>query len=229
MATRYTQFATGEFYHIYNRGVEKRVIFKNAEDYTRFQQLLYVSNTVDYVNIRDLFSSHQNLFLYPRDEPLVAIGAYCLMPNHFHLLVTPLVEDGIAKFMNKLGTSYAMYFNKRNQRTGRLFEGTYKAKHTSYDEYLKYLFSYIHLNPVKLIQEDWKEQGIRNPAAALSYAQEYRFSSLQDLHNPTRLEAKVIDLSLFPEYFAAMAAVHEELLFWLDYPNFPQGNPREIP
>lgn len=219
MVTRYTQFATGEFYHLYNRGVEKRVIFNDSDDYHRFQQLLYISNSVDYVNVRDLFTVYKDLFVAPRDEPLVAIGAYCLMPNHFHILLTPLVDEGVSQFMNKLGTSYAMYFNKRNQRTGRLFEGTFKARHAAYDEYLKYLFSYIHLNPVKLIQSDWKERGIQHPAQALTYATAYRYSSLQDINLSARPEAKIVDLEPFPDYVSTATDTQDELLQWLTYHN----------
>lgn len=121
-------FVPGEYYHIYNRGVEKRNIFCNSSDYKRFILLLKILNTDHSVVVRDLLrtKSYEELLSEKTENPLVAIGAYCLMQNHFHLLLIPLVKDGISKFMLKLQTSYSMYFNKMNDRSGTLFQGTYK-------------------------------------------------------------------------------------------------------
>jgi len=95
-----------------------------------------------------------------RGEQLVNIVTYCLMSNHFHLLIYEKTEGGISKFMQKVTTAYTMYFNKSKQRTGALFQGKFKAKHASInDNYLKYLVAYIHLNPIKLIDAQWKENG----------------------------------------------------------------------
>ena len=92
----------------------------------------------------------------PRKETLVDIGAYCLMPNHFHLLIRETAEGNISRFMLKLQTGYPMYFNKKYQRTGALFEGKFKAKHITNDNHLKYLFAYLHLNPVKITDpQNW--------------------------------------------------------------------------
>src|SRR3989344_1887720 len=158
---RKTKFVIGEFYHIYNRGVEKRIIFPNISDYKRFLALLYLANSNEIIQFRNDFSRTflEKIFEKDRGEPLVAIGAYCLMPNHFHLLLTPLVEGGISKFMLKLQTGYSMYFNIKNEREGSLFQGTYKATHAQDDEYLKYLYAYIHLNPAKLKDKEWKIKG----------------------------------------------------------------------
>jgi putative transposase len=212
MVTRYTTFAPGEYYHVYNRGVEKRTIFHDTNDYYRFQQLLYIANTVDYVNVRDLFLQYKTLYQVPKDEPLVSIGAYCVMLNHFHILLTPLVEGGVGKFMNKLGTSYSMYFNRRYERTGRLFEGSYKAKHASDDRYLKYLYAYIHLNPVRN-----KYPHNTSGETLLTAAAQYSYSSLPDYVWPQdgREESVIIDSSQFPEYFLQPYDHQKELLTWL--------------
>jgi len=215
MATRNTQFAEQEFYHVYNRGIEKRIIYKNHADYDRFTDLLYLSNSAQPVNVRDIKKVHQTVFDYEKGDPLVAIGAYCLMPNHFHILLTPLVEDGVSTFMNKMTTSYSMYFNNKNERTGRLFEGNFKAQHADSDEYLKYLFSYIHLNPVKLIQADWKEVGIKDVEAAWKYLQTYSYSSLGTYLETTFARKAIIDPSVFPEYFALPTDHKHQLLDWL--------------
>src|SRR3989344_7397208 len=157
---RKTKFEIGEFYHLYNRGVEKRIIFKNIKDYKRFLALLYISNSSKQIHISNEIGhgNHiEDIFNKDRGSPIVAIGAYCLMPNHFHLLITPLVKNGISKFMLKLLTSYSMYFNIKNKRSGTLFQGVFKSQHLNTDEYLRYIYSYIHLNPAKLKNKDLKE------------------------------------------------------------------------
>ncbi|MEK7129078.1 MAG: transposase [Patescibacteria group bacterium] len=161
------KFSIGEFYHIYNRGNEKRIIFKDDHDRKRFTDLLFLCNTKKSIVVREIPTGLT--YEFDRGETIVDIGAYCLMPNHFHLLLREKTENGISLFMKKLATSYSMYFNKRHQRTGGLFEGKFKATHVDSDTYLKYLFSYIHLNPVKIIDPHWKENGINDKDMAEKY------------------------------------------------------------
>ena len=121
----------GEYYHIYNRGVDKRIIFNNRKDYQRFIKLLYYANdarSLDNLNI-DFTRGLPYGNLEDERDVLADIGAYCLMPNHFHLLIKEKEEFGISRFIHKIATSYSMYFNKLNERSGRLFQGPYKAKH----------------------------------------------------------------------------------------------------
>lgn len=217
MTTRSFQFALGEFYHVYNRGVDKRTIFADVADYQRFVELLYITNTTQPTDLRTISRHHDSVYDWDRGEQLVAIGAYCLMPNHFHLLVTPLMEQGVSQFMNKLCTSYSMYFNRRYERTGSLFEGKFKGKHAASDEYLKYLFSYIHLNPIKLMQPDWKERGIGDAIQAYEYARSYRYSSLQDMGKTIRPEHRILNTSIFPDYFLQVSDKRDELISWLQY------------
>src|SRR3989339_783003 len=148
---RKEKFIQDEFYHIFNRGVEKRTIFQNTSDYKRFMALLYLANSNQTVEFRNnsYGNSFNEIFKQDRGEQLVAIGAYCLMPNHFHLLLTPLVNGGISKFMLKLQTGYSMYFNKKNERVGALFQGVFKSQYINEDKYLRYIYAYIHLNPAK--------------------------------------------------------------------------------
>ncbi len=148
---RKISFAENEFYHLYNRGVDKRKIYLSASDYRRFLALLYLANSTAPAHLANLLRGKQlkDLSTITREHPLVAIGAFCLMPNHFHILLTPLVEHGISKFMLKLETGYSMYFNKKYERSGALFQGKFKAEHASSDNYLKYLYAYIHLNPAR--------------------------------------------------------------------------------
>lgn len=150
-------------------------------------------------------------------EPLVAIVAYCLMPNHFHLLVHELQEGGLSKFMQKVITGYTMYFNKKNDRNGSLFQGKFKATHVADDRYLRYLISYIHLNPVKLIEPKWKETGITNRTAAEEYLAQYGPSSYRDYLNETRIENAIISPDVLPEYFDSSMEFKELVTEWLTY------------
>ena len=127
--SRNIEFEPEEYYHLYNRGTEKRIIFRHDKDRNRFLASLYVSNGSNTIHA----SNHQaltipELLTLDRGEPLVDICAYCLMPNHFHLLVRERTEGGIARFMQKLLTGYTMYFNTINERSGALFQGKIQSR-----------------------------------------------------------------------------------------------------
>lgn len=192
-------FSTEEFYHLYNRGNSKRDIFLNEFDKKRFVKLLFVCNSTKPV----VFKTIQGLPLEEIDkgETLVDIGAYCLMPNHFHLLIKEKMENGISVFMEKLATAYSMYFNKKNERVGKLFEGVFRATHANTDKYLKYLFSYIHLNPIKLIYPNWKEKGIIDVQKSKQFLEKYEFSSYREYVGLDRKEKLILNKDVFPKYF----------------------------
>lgn len=222
MSTRKIAFVPSEFYHVYNRGTDKRVIFKDRFDYERFIQLLYICNSHKPILVRDVFKNKNSAFNFDQGSTLVSIGAYCLMPNHFHILTTPSGEYGLSTFMNKLCTSYSMYFNSRYDRTGSLFEGSFKAEWADSDEYLKYLFSYIHLNPVKLLQSDWKEEGIQNSLVALQYLEHYKYSSFSDYDGKRRIEEVILNREAFPDYFKVRKDFRKEILELITF------NPKSI-
>lgn len=158
-----------------------------------------------------------DIFTLDKSSTLVDIGAYCLMPNHFHLLIREKTEGGITKFMSKLSTAYSMYFNNKHDRTGGLFEGRFKATHVDTDEYLKYLFSYIHLNPVKIIDPKWKEDGINDRNEAKQYLLDYTHSSYQDYLEIQRKESQIINKGAFPEYFSSYIDFEQFIDEWLAY------------
>ncbi len=149
---RKIKLAIGEYYHIYNRGVDKRDVFMDEDDYKRFTFLLFICNSDKSIEVRNYIKNGGETSV--RSNTIVDIGAYCLMPNHFHLLIREKTENGISKFIQKVSTAYTMYFNQKMDRSGALFQGVFKSKHIDSDEYLKYMFSYIHLNPIKIIQPD---------------------------------------------------------------------------
>lgn len=220
MARNYV-FAPGEYYHIYNRGVEKRQIFLNKNDYERFQFALYACNSTKRFDAREYKGlTFGDKFKLERLDTLVDIGAYCLMPNHFHILIREKVFGGISKFMQKLNTSYTMYFNKINKRTGSLLEGSYRARHADTDEYLKYLFAYIHLNPIKLIDSTWKEVGIHDPVATEKYLGDYAFSSHHDFLANDRHEKAILSRESFPEYFQETTDFQKFIADWMHFKAF---------
>ena len=216
MSIRKTAFVPGEYYHIYNRGNSKQRIFLSKKDYDRFVALLYVANSSESFNFFDLQKSG-DVFLKTIENPLVSIGAYCLMPNHFHILITPLSENGLSKFMQKLSTAYSMYFNEMHKRTGGLFEGKFKSQHINTDRQLKYNFSYIHLNPVKLIDSKWRENGLTNLKVTFEYLSSYTYSSFLDYLGNKRKEKVILKISDFPKYFSSKTSFKEEIIEWLNY------------
>jgi putative transposase len=216
MSIRKNAFASGEFYHIYNRGNSKQKIFHDHKDYEHFMALLYACNAENNFRIQVL-SKEKSPYDFDREVPLVAIGAYCLMPNHFHITITQTEKDGISRFMQKLSTAYVMYYNKKYNRTGSLFEGKFKAEYLDRDPYLKYIFSYIHLNPIKLIDKNWKEKGIRNKKLAMDYLSKYQYSSYLDYFGKARVQNKILNRDPFPNYFPTQKNFAEEIFYWIRF------------
>jgi putative transposase len=225
MAKRKVALVPGEYFHIYNRGNSKQAIFLDDEDRDRFVKLIYLSNSKRNFNFRNnIVDIKINAWDFERGSPIVSVGAWVLMPNHFHLyLISPIPGIGegnqtklfITLFMQKLCVSYSKYFNGKYKRTGGLFEGRFKAVHVEDDIQAKYLFSYIHLNPIKLIDPKWKENGIHDKDKALSFLREYKWSSYMDYIGTKRNENKILMIESFPQYFNNIADFDKEIFEWL--------------
>lgn len=133
-------YVPDSFYHVYNRGVEGRKIFLDDEDYRVFLNLLkrYLSKDPEFGHGRDGVTFY--------DE--IELNTYCLMPNHFHLLLYVGENPrAIADLMRRICTSYTVYFNKKYKRVGQLLQGRFRASRVHADEYLLHISRYIHLNP----------------------------------------------------------------------------------
>lgn len=177
-AVRRTRLIINQSYHLYNRGVDKRTIFPNPSYYSRFLSTLKHSLNFDYpfsslINrLKKATTAGKKASILKEMEgyrinPPLEIVSFCLMPNHYHLAVKQLTEEGISKFVHKIATGYTRYFNIRNERSGRLFETTYKAKLIESEEQLIHLSRYHHLNPQKIAHT--KEELTNYPWSSFRY------------------------------------------------------------
>jgi len=211
-------FVFGEIYHLYARGVDKKEIFISDFARRRFQMSLFLTNDVygslHIANVLKLYSNNDGDSIqwgklyqeYERGEPFVDILAYALMPNHFHLLVRELQPEGggVSKFMQKVMNSHTGYFNKANDRKGSLFEGTFRSKHVDTESYYRWLFSYIHLNPLKLIEPGWREGIVQDMPKAIDFLNGYAWSSFPDYAGAERPESGIVTKDAIPEYFTVV-------------------------
>ncbi|MDO8451951.1 MAG: transposase [bacterium] len=156
MAThRATVFAVGQTYHVFNKGIDGRTTFGEYKEYTRAVQLLFFYHFSDlplryshFLKLPDDATSKILTQCREKQTPVVSLLAYCLMPNHFHLLVHQAMEHGVSQFLAYFQNSYTKYFNTKTQRSGPLFQGPFKAVRVETDDQLLHVSRYIHLNPV---------------------------------------------------------------------------------
>lgn len=171
------------FYHVMSRGVDKRTIFQEDRDYLRFIHDLFVFNdeknsarsdrrnppTCEVGDPDDLACRQRKL--------LVNLHAFCLMPNHYHLLIEPLKENGLSRFLQKLNVGYAKYFNIKHERKGALFESRFKRIEVISEAHFIHLPYYIHSNPLDLFDRGWRTGEIADPQRALEFLMNYPWSS----------------------------------------------------
>lgn len=189
---RNIKIAPGEYYHIFNRGMAKQLIFHDNVDRARFLFLiLYFQSPVILQNIgrpaksfvkHSVFNTEEKTKLEIIKDRFVEINSFCLMPNHFHLIVKEVEENGIARYMQRVLNSYTKYYNTKYNKSGHLFQGPYKAVHVENNNQLLYLSAYIHRNPRELKEWFNKENN-------------YQWSSYQDSINKNRFdELLVLDI-----------------------------------
>lgn len=210
-------FEVSNIYHIYNRGVEKRKIFLDDNDYFRFIHNLFEFNDVKpaanlYYKSHEI-RSHKIEKRTPR-KLLVKILAFCLMPNHFHLLLEPVQENGISFFLRKLCIGYAMYFNQKYVRTGGLFQGRFKGVLVNKEPHFVHLPFYIHLNPLDLISPEWRERTIKNYPETIKFLESYRWSSYLDYVGVKNFPS-VTQREFLQEFFNSPQEYKKETMKWL--------------
>ena len=194
---RNIKIVPGEYYHIFNRGVNKQLIFHDNADRARFLFLiLYFQSPVVFINIgRPVkhFVKHRVFNISKETQQKIVTGrfmelaSFCLMPNHFHLILKEVEENGIAKYMQRVLNSYTKYYNTKYNKSGHLFQGPYKAVHVEDNDQLLYLSTYIHRNPREL--KEW-----------LNKESIYEWSSYQDLIEKNRFEELLV-IDIISEQF----------------------------
>ena len=194
MRSSYIEIGVGEYYHLYSRGVLKQKIFLDRRDYIRFLFLiLHFQSPVNLFNLSRPTTSfvRSQTFNIANDtiqqiikQRTVGLNVFCLMPNHFHLIVQEVETGGIAKFMHRTLTAYAKYFNTKYQRTGHLFESAYQIVPITDNNQLLYVSAYVHKNPVEIAGD----------------YQNYQWSSFQDYTVKNRWD-KLLDQEIISEQF----------------------------
>ena len=163
---RKAKFVNNEYYHIFNRGVDKREVFSDQDDLSRFFQSMCEFNTIEPIGSIFENSFRQLGNRMSKQSKLVNFVCYCLNPNHYHFILEQATDNGIEKFMHRLGIGYTKYFNKKYDRSGVLFQGGFKAVHIDSNEYLLHLSAYVNLNDKvhslgnsvsKLVLSSWEE------------------------------------------------------------------------
>ncbi|MDO8552556.1 MAG: transposase [bacterium] len=191
-------FGIDEWYHCFTRGIDKRRTFVTRIDYERFLGLLYVCNSSAVIHRSDLFRrTLSEIYEIERKDTLVGIGAFCLMPNHFHLLLREIREGGISAFMQKIGTAYTMYFNKKYDRIGNVFIGPYRSKHIHDDDYLQSVIQYIHCNPAEIFESGWKRGAIQDISSLETKLTKYPYSTFGAFQKQNHIFRRVLDNSIF--------------------------------
>lgn len=149
MARRTQILATGEIYHVFNRAIDKRPIFSSAIASNRIIELIRFYQRIRPLRYSKLTAQQRRQLIDKKDgELLVEIICYCVMPNHFHLLIKQVRDGGITSFLRKVTDGYSRYFNLTHHRLGALFQGNFKAVRIVTNEQLLHVSRYIHLNPV---------------------------------------------------------------------------------
>ncbi len=226
MALRKTALVTGEIYHVYNRGVDKRDIFMDDEDRFRFIHDLYEFNDSNPKTNLGFNLKNKTIEVglrynkNPR-KPLVEILAFCLMDNHFHLLLRQVAENGITEFMRKMGTGYTNYFNKKYDRNGALFQGKFKSVHLENESHLMYLPIYIHFNPLDFKFSQWREGKIKDYKKAIEFLDSYRWSSYMDYAGQKNFPS-LIKKDFIMQRLGTEAEFKKEILTWLK--NFDESS-----
>ncbi|MDP2632022.1 MAG: transposase [Candidatus Uhrbacteria bacterium] len=194
--------ANDQYYHIFNRGVDKRQIFMDDLDPLRFIHGLKMFNIVNKVNTRSI--NRIKWSLGSAHHLYTQIISYCLMPNHFHLLLKQISDNGIPMYLGRLANGYTKYFNAKNKRSGRLFEGPYEAVEISSDAQLIHTSRYIHMNPISIVEPGWKKTGIKDTSAAMNIIESYKWSSYRSLIGLD--DPLLIDKTVINEYFPSSSS-----------------------
>lgn len=214
MPIKRPKFINGEIYHIIVRGVGDSLIFNNDSDRYRAIFSLYEFNTTEAIEMRLQREKHKNGEPFSDNRKhLVKILAFCFMPNHIHLLVEQIRDGGVSQFMRKFGAGYVGYFNKKYNRKGNLF-AKFRAIHIRTNGQLKIIFTYIHTNPISLVEPKWKERGIKS--FKIELLENYKWSSYPDYINKKNFPS-ITERSFLTEVMNGEVGCKKFIEDWLKY------------
>jgi len=217
MPYRKEKFENGNIVHVILRGVDGNAIFKDINDYYRGIFSIYEFNNSNPVSIkyrREIIerfkksirgrTSDESIIMPDNRERMVDILCFCFMPNHIHLLLKQIKENGITEFMRKVGTGYGGYINRKYNRQGHVFQSSFNAVKITTNEQLEIVFAYIHANPISLTYKDWKSVRIEDQdfKKIIEFLREYKWSSYLDyigIKNFPSVTQKEFILELFRE------------------------------
>lgn len=236
MPYRRQQLVNDEIYHIVLRGIDDNLIFKDINDYYRGIFSIYEFNTIKPITIRArrearvkikkiLKEMNRDPFsVIDERDKLVEVLAFCFMPNHIHLLVKQIKDEGITKFMRKFGAGYGGYFNRKYNRKGYVFQNRFWAVRIEDDNQLKIVFVYIHTNPTALIEPKWKEKGIKDPEKVIKFLENYKWSSYPDYIGKKNFFS-VTERNFLLKIMKGNQGCKEFIDYWIRY----KGEIREFP
>lgn len=247
MPYRKQQFENGSICHVILRGIDDNLIFKDTDDYYRGIFSIYEFNNTKSVEIikrrqeiqriKELQKGAQkggpsssrggraspelSLILDERDK-FVNILVFCFMPNHLHLLLEQIKDNGITKFMSKVGTGYGGYFNQKYKRKGYVFQNRFLAVEIKNNEQLETVFNYIHTNPVSLLDPSWKESGATNVKDSISFLENYKWSSFQDYIGKKNFPS-VTERNFLLNVFGGEERCKKSVNEWVEFKNKEQS------
>lgn len=234
MPYRKTEFANGEIYHVVIRRNGNKPLFLDIDDYYRGIFSIYELNTTKAVEIRlrrqarltekKKINDGERVSEVDKREKLVEILAFCLMPNHIHLLMRQLKDGGISKFMNKIGAGYPAYFKKKHnlKEKGYFFQSRFVSVHIENDSQLITTFVYIHTNPLALIEPRWKEGVIINPQRAIKFLENYKWSSYRDYLGQKNFPS-VTERNFLLEIIGGQKGVKKSIADWIKHKKEMKG------
>ena len=225
-------FENNQPYHVLSRGIERRTIFTDETDYCRFIFLFYACNfgsPASNLWKKDIIKAGRAIlegdlppakFIQNEHPQLVDISALTLIPNHYHSILEQKVEKGITLFMQKVNGAYSKYFNIKKERQGKLFQGAFKAILINSENYLLRVLRYVHLNVLDLIQQDWREGGIKDIKKSLKLLSEYPWSTNPDYFG-VRNSKIITSEELYSNFFKNFdkEGIEEYKAFLLNWPN----------
>jgi putative transposase len=232
MPQRKRDFVNGEIYHVILKRIGDELLFRDTNDYYRGVFSIYEFNTSKpteiylrrRARIAEKKRERNQIPLIDKREKLVEVLAFTLMPNHIHLLLRQLQDNGITNFVKKIGSGYPLYFRKKHNQPGKgyFFQGRFASVHIKSDDQLLTVFTYIYANPLSLIESGWKKGKVKNLRRAIEFLENYKWSSYQDYLGKKNFPS-VTDRNFLLETIGGWKKVRETVNDWIKHKKTIKG------